>query len=203
METGLPALVGLIGGASIASGLRLYATVAVLGLLGRYEVIRLPAGLAVLTHTWVIGIATGLYVIEFVADKVPVVDSAWDAVHTFIRIPAAAALAWAAFGELPEPWRAGAALLAGSVALGSHGLKSGARLAINTSPEPFTNWGASVAEEIIVAGVLWIAVAHPWIAGIAALLVVILAVALASWIFKAMRRIFRSLFSDPDVPAPA
>ena len=113
-------LLGLLLGASVASGLRLYATVAVLGFLGRSGALTLPAGLQVLAHPWVILVATSLYLVEFLADKIPLVDSVWDVVHTFIRVPAAGLLAWAALADVPELWRVLAALCCGGVALSTH-----------------------------------------------------------------------------------
>ena len=123
-------------GAGFSSGLNLYATVATLGLLQRFGVVHLPASLQALGHPWVIGIAAALYLVEFFADKIPYLDMVWDFVHTFIRPPAAALLAYAATGGAGAEWRWGAALLAGGVALTSHGTKASARAAVNTSPEP-------------------------------------------------------------------
>src|SRR5712692_10184473 len=127
-------------GAGFSSGLNLYATVATLGLLERFHVVHLPASLEVLSHPVVLSIAGALYLLEFFADKVPYVDTVWDAVHTFIRPPAAALLGYGAAGAAAPEWRWGAALLAGGVALASHGTKASARAAVNTSPEPFSNW---------------------------------------------------------------
>jgi hypothetical protein len=183
------ALLGLLAGSSLASGLRLYATVAVLGFLGRTGALALPGELTILAHPWVIAAAAALYLIEFLADKIPYVDSIWDAVQTFVRVPASSLLAWAALADAPEHWRVIAALLCGGVTLSAHGLKSSARLAINTSPEPVTNWAASLAEDGTVAVVLWLAVAHPVAALAAAAVVVILAAAFVSWIRKAFRRL--------------
>jgi hypothetical protein len=182
---------GLAAGAAVASGVRVYATVAALGLLARLGVIHLPSGLEVLGHPAVIALASLLYVAEFIADKVPAFDSVWDAVHTFVRVPAAAVLAFAMLGEVAEPWRTGAALVCGSLALSAHGLKSGARLAVNASPEPFSNWALSFGEEFAVAALLWAAVAHPLLAlGIAA--AVLLAGVLAvRWIIRVLRRLAR------------
>src|SRR5713101_1018900 len=131
---------GLALGAGFSSGLNLYATVATLGLLHRFGVLHLPPGLQALAHPWVLGIAISLYMVEFLADKVPFIDTVWDAVHTFIRPPAAAILTYAAAGAASPEWRWGAALIAGGVALTSHGTKASARAAVNTSPEPFSNW---------------------------------------------------------------
>ena len=151
---------GLAAGAAAGSGLRVYGTVAALGWLHRFGVLTLPGSLEVLGELPVAGLATLLTVAEFVADKVPAFDSIWDAIHTFVRIPAAALIAFAALGDAPEIWRASAALLAGGVALSVHGLKSGARLAANTSPEPFSNWGLSLADEVSFAGLVYLVIAQ-------------------------------------------
>src|ERR1700733_1829201 len=131
---------GLALGAGFSSGLNLYATIATLGLLQRFDVIHLPVSLKVLSHPWVVGIAIAIYLIEFFADKIPYVDTFWDAIHTVIRPPAAALLAYSASGGVPPEWRWGAALLAGGVALTSHGTKARARAAVNTSPVAFSDW---------------------------------------------------------------
>jgi hypothetical protein len=182
------ALVGLLLGASVASGLRLYATVAVLGFLGRAGVLALPAGLSVLANQWVIVVAAALYLVEFLADKIPIVDSIWDLVHTFIRAPAAALLAWAALSGVQPEWRVIAALLCGGVALSAHGLKSSARVALNTSPEPVTNWVASFAEDGLTAFLLLLAVKYPLAAALVAGGVVLLALLLVGWIGRTLRR---------------
>jgi hypothetical protein len=184
-------LLGLLLGASVASGLRLYATVAVIGFLGRSGALALPPGLHVLTHQWVIVVASSLYLVEFLADKIPLVDSVWDLVHTFVRVPAAGLLAWAALADVPEHWRVIAALCCGGVALSTHGLKASARAAINTSPEPVTNWLASLAEDGATAFLLYLAVRHPLAAAAAAALVVVAAILLVTWMARVVRRFFR------------
>jgi hypothetical protein len=160
-------------------------------------VLQLPGSLAVLGHPAIIGLATVLYVAEFIADKVPVFDSIWDAIHTFIRIPAGAVLAFALLHDVQEPWRTAAALLGGAVALSAHGLKASARLAVNSSPEPFSNWGLSFSEELAVIGVLWLAVAHPLAAVIVGVVLIVCAVLAAGWIIRGLRRLFSR------TPAPA
>ena len=185
-------LIGLLLGAAVASGLRLYATVAVLGFLGRSGVIALPGGLAVLASPWVIVVASSLYLVEFLADKIPIVDSVWDLVHTFIRVPAAALLAWADVSNLPEQWRILAALVCGGVALSAHGLKASTRAVINTSPEPVTNWAASLAEDGLTAILLFLAVKHPLAAALVAGAVVVLAVLLVTWMARTVRRFLAS-----------
>jgi hypothetical protein len=195
-------LIGLLLGAAVASGLRVYATVAVLGFLGRGGWITLPAGLSVLTSSWVILVASALYLVEFLADKVPIVDSVWDFVHTFIRAPAAALLAWAGASGLSEEWRIVAALLCGGVALSAHGLKSSTRAIINTSPEPVTNWLASLAEDGLTAFLLFLAVRYPLAAAAVAAGVVLLAFLLVAWMARTLRRFLASR-RTPSEPAAA
>jgi hypothetical protein len=148
-------------GASWVSGIKLYAAVAMLGLLGRFTNLHLPGDLDVLTNWWVIGVASALYVIEFVADKIPVVDSAWDVVHTFIRIPAGAVIAAAAFGDFDRGVQVIAFLIGGGLAFSSHGTKTTTRAAINTSPEPFSNIAASLTEDAVAVGSIWLAAFYP------------------------------------------
>ncbi|MBA3553412.1 MAG: DUF4126 domain-containing protein [Gemmatimonadales bacterium] len=174
---------GFALGTSFASGLNLYLTVAAAGLFQRFGIVQLPDTLQVLAHPMVLGIAAVLFVVEFVADKVPYVDTAWDAVHTFIRPPAAALLSYSAFaGEgFPEEWRLGAALLAGGVALSSHGAKASTRAAANVSPEPFSNWTLSLLEDGLVVFLAWMAAEHPLLT---AALVVVLVVGATLLIWK-------------------
>ena len=183
-------LIGLALGASFAAGLNLYATVATLGLLQRLGVVTLPPPLQPLAHPVVIGVALFLYVIEFFADKIPYVDTAWDTLHTFIRPPAAAILAYAAVAGVPEPWRIVAALVAGGVALTSHGTKTTTRAAVNTSPEPISNWILSVAEDGVAISLTWLAVAHP----VLTLGIVTALLAISIWILMRVLRYFRRLF---------
>jgi uncharacterized protein DUF4126 len=165
---------GFALGTSFASGLNLYATVAAAGLFQRFGVVQLPDPLQVLANPFVMGIAIVLFLVELVADKIPYVDSVWDAVHTFIRPPAAALISYSAFGHVPEEWKVGAALLAGSVALTSHGAKATTRAAANTSPEPISNWTLSVLEDGLAVFLTWMAATHPVVtAGVVVVLVII------------------------------
>jgi hypothetical protein len=164
---------GFTLGTSFAAGLNLYATVATAGLLDYYGIIQLPPQLTVLAQPLVWGIALAVFAVEFVADKIPLVDSVWDALHTFIRPPAAALLAYGSFADVPEPWKIGAALLAGSVALTSHGAKATTRVAANTSPEPFSNWALSMTEDVVAVGLSWLAATHPVITGIVVAVLVV------------------------------
>ena len=147
--TQLISTIAIAMGASWVSGINLYAAVATLGLLGRFAHLQLPGELEVVTSWWVIGIAVVLYVIEFVADKVPYVDSTWDVIHTFIRVPAGAVLAASAFGDFDRSIQVIALLLGGGLALSSHGTKAATRAMLNASPEPVSNWVASIAEDIV------------------------------------------------------
>ena len=144
-----------------ASGLRLYLVVFGMGLAGYLGYFQLPEGLQVLKHPWVIGAAGFLLLMEFLADKVPYLDSIWDAVHTFIRIPAGALLAAGATGTDVTAWTVAAGLLGGTITAGTHFAKAGGRAIINTSPEPASNWGASFTEDALVLSGMWLALAHP------------------------------------------
>jgi hypothetical protein len=180
---------GFALGTSFASGLNLYATVAAAGIMQRLGWVDLPQALQVLSHPIVLGVAFTLFIIEFIADKIPYVDSAWDALHTFIRPPAAAVLSYSAFGNVPEEWKLGAALLAGSVALTSHGAKASARAAANTSPEPVSNWTLSLLEDGLAVFLVWMASEYPLLTAGIVLVLVILAVRLIRKLWRFSRRL--------------
>ena len=154
-------IIALSMGAAWASGINLYATIVILGYMGMTGNMDLPPGLEVLSNPMVMGAAGLMYCIEFFADKVPGVDSGWDTIHTFIRIPAGAMLAASAVGDVTPAIELTTALLGGTLAAGSHATKTGTRLLINTSPEPFSNWTASISEDLLVLGGLWAALNHP------------------------------------------
>jgi hypothetical protein len=179
-------------GAGWAAGINLYAAVLVLGYLGMTGHVTLPPGLEVLSDPLVMGIAGIMYLIEFFADKTPGVDSGWDALHTFIRIPAGALLAaGAASGiEVNQAAELAAALIGGTMAAGSHFTKAGTRLMINTSPEPVTNWTASIVEDLAVIGGLWTALHYPLVF----ILLLVLFVALVIWLLPKIWRALKSLF---------
>jgi hypothetical protein len=186
---------GLALGAGFSSGLNLYATIATLGLLQRYHIIHLSPSLQVLSHPWVLGIALALYAIEFLADKIPYVDTVWDAVHTLIRPPAAALLAYTATLDAPPEWRWGAALLAGGVALTSHGTKASTRAAVNTTPEPFSNWLLSLGEDALAVWLTWMATVHPTATIVIVAFLVVLAGFLLFHLFRFLRRSLQRLFA--------
>jgi len=188
---------GFALGTSFAAGLNLYATVAAAGLFERFGIVHLPEPLQVLAHPMVLGLAIALFVIEFVADKIPYVDSVWDAVHPFIRPPAAAFLSYSAFaGGVPEQWKIGAALLAGSVALTSHGAKATTRAAANVSPEPVSNWTLSLVEDSLAVFLAWLAATHPLLTAAVVTVLVILAVLLIWRLFRYFRQVVAGTTSN-------
>ena len=178
-------------GSAWLSGINLSATVLTLGLLQRFHVAQLPGDLAYLGHTWVLAAAGALYLIEFIADKIPAVDSVWDAVHTFIRVPAGAILAATAFAHFDPKIRLIAMLAGGGIALTSHGAKAATRLAANTSPEPFSNFLLSLAEDAIAFGGALLMSVHPVVLFAIALAAVALSLLLFRWIWRSLKRIFR------------
>ena len=177
-------------GAAWLSGIKLYASVLTLGLLQRFGFAHLPGDLRILGDWWIITAAGLLCLVEFIADKIPVVDSAWDAVHTFIRVPAGAVLAAAAFGHFDSRVRLLAFLLGGGVALASHGTKAAARLAVNASPEPFSNVALSALEDAGSVAMSLLAAFHP----VATLVLVVLLVGVGFLIVRKIARAIRSLF---------
>jgi Domain of unknown function (DUF4126) len=177
-------------GFSFAAGINLYATVAILGLASRYQWVALPPEYAVFDNDWVIGGALLLYVVEFFADKIPWVDSAWDAVHTVVRPLGGALIAVSSLGEASPGLQVVVALLGGSVAAGTHFTKAGTRVVANSSPEPFSNWVLSLGEDVFVLGLGYLALQYPVAAlTVVAILLVIMLVSIV-WIVRAFRRRF-------------
>ncbi|HVA18196.1 MAG TPA: DUF4126 domain-containing protein [Candidatus Dormibacteraeota bacterium] len=198
---GIGQILGFVFGTAFASGLNLYATIAVLGLLERFGGMHLPGSLAILGNPFVIIGALLLYLVESVADKIPFVDHAWDVLHTFLRPFAAAVLTYGATASIPQEWRVLAALLAGGIALTSHGTKASMRVAVNASPEPFSNSIVSIAEDAVAIFLAWIATAHPYIAAILVTLLIILCLFLLVKFFGMARKIIRRLSHRASVPA--
>jgi len=184
-------IVALSAGLAWASGIRLYLVLFLAGLLGRLGYLELPDSLTVLSHPLVLGASGVMLIVEFIADKIPAIDSAWDAIHTFIRIPAGAFLAAAALGTADPAWVAAAAILGGSIAAGAHLTKSGGRALINTSPEPVSNWIASAAEDLLVPAGLLAALKAPvlFLVGLAIFAV------LAVWLLPRLWRGFRGVLA--------
>lgn len=183
---------GFAMGSAWLSGINLYATVATLGLLQRFHWVKLPGQLDALSNEWVIGVAAILYLIEFVADKIPIIDSTWDMVHTFIRVPAGAVLAFEAFGGSDPTVRMIAMLLGGSVALTSHGAKAAVRVAANTSPEPFSNIALSLIEDVFTIGSTFVLAWFPVVLLGVVIAFVAAAVGLAPKIFRALHALFQT-----------
>lgn len=182
--------IALSAGLAWASGLRLYLVVFLAGVLSHFGVLQLPATLAVLQSPLVIAVAGIMALAELIADKVPAFDSLWDGFQTFIRIPAGALLAAFAMGEVDPAWTLAAGLIGGTITAGTHFAKAGSRLAINTSPEPFSNWLASFGEEGMVLGGLWAMLASPALfLGLLAMFLI-----LAGWLLLRFWRLLRGLF---------
>ena len=191
-------LLALAAGLGWASGLRPYATLFVVGIAGNLGWIVLPEGLRLLEHPYVLGAAGLMLVIEFFADKIPLLDSVWDTVHTFIRIPAGAALAAMVFGGQGVEWQTAMALLGGTVAAGTHFTKAGTRAMINASPEPFTNIAASLGEDLVAHTGLWLMFAHPWLM----LALLLLLVALIAWLLPRLWRGISGFVRGLSLPRP-
>ncbi|MGL4232339.1 MAG: DUF4126 domain-containing protein [Casimicrobium sp.] len=184
------------------AGIRLYLVVFIVGLLGKFGYVPLPEAMKIIANPIVLGAAGFMTFIEFFADKIPWLDSAWDAVHTFLRIPAGAAMAAGMMGDTGEGVAMAAALIGGTLAAGTHFGKAGTRAAVNTSPEPFSNVAVSLAEDVTVAGGLALAIANPWIFLALLLVFVILLVLLLRLLIKGIRAIFRKV-SNWMSPAPS
>ena len=183
-------LVALLVASCFAAGLNVYATVATLGLLARTQAIDLPPSLDLVTSWWVIGASVTLYAIEFVADKIPAIDLIWNALQTFVRIPVAALLAYAATARLSPVEQLLAATLGGCIALIAHGGKTAVRVAVTPSPEPLSNIALSAGEDVLAVFISWLAGRHPyWAAAIAALLLTVIVV-LARTVLRAIRAAF-------------
>jgi hypothetical protein len=198
-------IIALTMGAAWAAGINLYAAIATLGILSVTGNMTLPPDLQVLANPLVIGAACLMFAVEFVADKMPGVDTGWDTIHTFIRIPAGALLAAGAVGELNPAVSLAAALLGGTLAAGTHGMKAGSRLLINASPEPFTNWTASIVEDIMVIGGIWAAVNHPWLFFALLLIFVLLMIWLLPKVWRGIKLLavkIKELFSPRQASPP-
>jgi len=193
-------------GVAWASGINLYAAICTLGLLGATGNINLPPDLMVLGNPVVIVAAGIMYVVEFMADKVPGVDTTWDSVHTFIRIPAGALLAAGAVGDVNAPLAVAAGILGGGLAAGSHMAKAGTRVMINTSPEPFTNWFASLGEDVAVIAGLFVALHHPVVFLLLLAVFIILLVWLLPKLWRAIKKVFAfigKLFDRREISEPS
>lgn len=200
-------IIALTMGAAWASGINLYAAILMLGLMGSTGSMTLPPDLQILANPLVIGAAGLMYLVEFVADKMPGVDTGWDAIHTLIRIPAGALLAAGAVGGVDPAVTLAAAIVGGGLAAATHATKAGTRALINTSPEPVSNWTASITEDLAVVVGLWTALHYPWLFLVLLLLFILLMIWLLPKIWRGVKRGFRSLRQflggKPNPPPPA
>ena len=191
--TELSGLIALTLGVGWASGINLYAAVLALGLAGITDYAELPPGLEIVQNPLVIAAAGVMYCTEFFADKIPGVDTGWDAIHTFIRLPAGALLASGMVGDQGQALELAAGLLGGGLAATTHATKAGGRVLINTSPEPFSNWAASITEDLTVFGGIWLMLNHPWVFVGALVVFVLLLIWLLPKIWRGIRFVFRKL----------
>jgi len=185
-------LFALLAAISFAAGLNLYATVAFLGLLARFGHLPLPPGLQLLEAWPVIVASAALFILEFFVDKIPAFDLIWNALHTFVRVPVAALLAFQATRQLSPEQQLLATLLGAAVALAAHGGKTAVRAAVTPSPEPLSNMTLSVGEDILAVGLTWLATRHPYVAGTIVAVFVAIVLILTRWVIRALRALFRS-----------
>ena len=185
--------ISLALGSAWTSGINLYATVTMLGLLQKFGLAKLPGGLDALDNWWIIGFAAGLYIVEFFADKFPYVDSVWDVVHTFIRVPAGAVVAYAATNHLDANIVVPATLVGGGLAFASHGTKAAARIGANLSPEPVSNWALSIVEDVIAFVGVLLAVFVPFAIAAVLILFALFFIWFSPKAYRALRRMFRAV----------
>lgn len=191
MHLGTHEIIAMVIAASFAAGLNVYATVATLGLIARAGWVQMPPSLHSLENWWVIGAAVALFAIEFVADKIPAFDLIWNALQTFIRVPVAALLGYAASAQLSPQAQMLSAVVAGSIAMVAHSGKFAVRSAVTPSPEPISNSALSIGEDVAAVGLTWFATTHPYIAATIALILVVMAVLAIRLVIRAMKRLFR------------
>jgi hypothetical protein len=205
----IASVLALTMGAAWASGINLYAAIFMLGIMGATGNMDLPPGLEVLANPMVLMAAGAMYVAEFFADKIPGVDTGWDAIHTFIRIPAGAMMAAGAVGSVDPSIAVAAGILGGGVSAVTHATKAGTRALVNTSPEPFSNWALSISEDIAVIAGLWTALNHPVLFLVAFVLFIVLVIWLLPKLWRGIKALFRSIgrlfggAKDDEKPAPA
>jgi hypothetical protein len=188
---------------SFAAGLNVYATLATLGLLARAGVLPLPAPLHLVTNWWVIGASVALFLVEFFADKVPAFDLLWNALHTFIRVPVAALLAYGATSQLSPEKQLIATLLGGAIALAAHGGKTAVRAVVTPSPEPLSNIGLSLGEDALAIFLTWFATQHPYLAASLAFCFLAVIVVLVRWVVRALKALFRGAEGELAHPGRA
>ncbi len=195
MDLSQSQIIAMMLGASFAAGLNVYAMLATLGVLGHFHVVQLPPELHTVENPFIIAVSIAMFVLHFFADKIPAFDLIWNALHTFIRIPLAALVAYAATSQLPPAAQITSTVLAGGIAAVAHTGKFAARAAVTPSPEPFSNIALSAGEDVSAVGLTWFAAAHPYLAGILAIALIIATIWLIRTFAKAVRALFRRGFS--------
>jgi hypothetical protein len=196
-------LVPVIIATSFAAGLNVYATVATLGLLGRFNAVQLPSNLHLLQDWWVIGIAAALFVVEMFADKVPYFDLVWNALHTFVRVPVAALIAYGASSQLSPGWNVANVALASGVAFAAHAGKTALRAGVTPSPEPLSNVALSASEDALAVFLTWFATTHPYIAALIAIILIVALALAVRWVWRVLMRAYRRLMSGPETASRA
>jgi hypothetical protein len=191
-------IVALLAGTSFAAGLNVYATLATLGLLARAEVLQLPSGLHLVESWYVIGASAAMFVVEFFADKVPAFDLIWNALHTFVRVPVAALLAYGATAQLSPPMQLMSTAAGAAIAFAAHGGKTAVRAAVTPSPEPFSNIALSLGEDAVAIFLTWFATTHPYITAAIVAVLLVITVLLVRWIVRALRSLFRGAGRELD-----
>lgn len=202
MKFGGSELAGLIVTVCFAAGLNVYATVATLGVLSHTGLLDLPSGLHLLASWWVIGAAGALFLVEVFADKIPAFDLVWNALHTFIRIPVAALIAYGATSQLSPEKQLLATLAGGAIALAAHGGKTAARVAVTPSPEPLSNFALSAGEDVLAVSLTWLATRHPIAAGTTVVLLLVVIVISTRWVIRAIRNLFRNAMNEAAPSKP-
>jgi Domain of unknown function (DUF4126) len=191
-------IAALVIAASFAAGLNVYATVLTLGLLAHAHWVVLPPGLETLSNWWIIGVSGTLFAVEFVADKIPGFDLLWNALHTFIRVPVAALLAYRATSQLTPGMQVLATAVGAAIALAAHGSKTAARALVTPSPEPVSNIALSSSEDVAAVGITWLATQHPWPAAIIVIALLLLSVLMVRWVMKALHGMWERLRPAPQ-----
>ena len=199
----MPEIVALLVAISFAAGLNTYATVGTLGILGRYHVLALPEGLHLLTNGWVIAVAAVMFAVEFFADKIPAFDLIWNAMHTFVRIPVAALMAYKATASLSPGEQMLATIVGGLIALAAHGGKTAARAAVTPSPEPFSNGALSLTEDAVAIGLTWLATRHPYAAAGLVLVGLAFVVLILRFVLRSLKALFRGAEEQIEHGSPA
>lgn len=191
-------IAALVIAASFAAGLNVYATILTLGLLARFHWVILPPGLEGLANGWVVVVSGLLFSAEFVADKIPGIDLVWSALHTFVRVPVAALLAYHTASQLSPQIQLLATVAGGLISLVAHGSKTAVRAVVTPSPEPLSNAALSTGEDVAAVGLTWLATMHPWIAGSLAAAFTILGILTARWVIRAIRKVWRRFRGKED-----